>query len=153
MNEKYEKIISHRGNIDGRILEKENTIDYINCAIKNGYEVEIDVRTKNGLLYLGHDTPDYLVDMEWMFNIIGKLWIHCKDIDSYKIVSNIKNSRYFCHTSDSFSLISTNQLWVHDISLKLNENCIIPLLSIEDINNFSYTEKVHAICTDYVKNL
>ncbi len=36
--------ISHRGNIDQIIPERENSPDYINEAIAQGYHVEIDVR-------------------------------------------------------------------------------------------------------------
>ena len=36
-------LISHRGNIDGVNKLKENKINYINEAIKNGFDVEIDV--------------------------------------------------------------------------------------------------------------
>ena len=36
------KIISHRGNIKGPQPDKENRPSYIDCAIGNGYQVEID---------------------------------------------------------------------------------------------------------------
>ena len=36
-------LISHRGNIDGRIPEKENHPNYIDAAIKAGYDVEVDL--------------------------------------------------------------------------------------------------------------
>ncbi len=37
-------IISHRGNLDGPIPERENSPDYIDQAIKWGFVVEIDIR-------------------------------------------------------------------------------------------------------------
>ena len=49
------KIISHRGNIRGSIPEKENRPSYIDCALGNGYDVEIDINTVDGELWLGHD--------------------------------------------------------------------------------------------------
>ncbi len=41
------KIISHRGNVRGPIPEKENRPSYIDCALGNGYDVEIhlDINT------------------------------------------------------------------------------------------------------------
>jgi hypothetical protein len=36
-------LISHRGNINGRIEGLENTPNYIQDAIKLGYDVEIDL--------------------------------------------------------------------------------------------------------------
>ena len=37
------KMISHRGNVRGMIKESENNPTYINAAISDGYDVEIDV--------------------------------------------------------------------------------------------------------------
>ena len=45
------KIISHRGNIRGPVPGRENAPSYIDCAIGNGYDVEIDVRSVNGELW------------------------------------------------------------------------------------------------------
>ena len=48
-------LISHRGNINGPILEMENKPDYIDKAINLGYEVEIDVWYENDKLWLEDD--------------------------------------------------------------------------------------------------
>ena len=37
------KIISHRGNIRGKVPGRENAPSYIDCALGNGYDVEFDV--------------------------------------------------------------------------------------------------------------
>ena len=36
--------ISHRGNVDGPVKDKENNIDHIQKALNKGFEVEVDVR-------------------------------------------------------------------------------------------------------------
>ena len=56
------KLISHRGNIKGPNPYRENTPTYIDCAIGNGYDVEIDVRSIDGELWLGHDEPQYKIE-------------------------------------------------------------------------------------------
>lgn len=142
-------IISHRGNINGRIPERENTPTFIDSAILSGYEVEIDVRYIDNNFYLGHDTPDYLVTIEWLEKRKEKLWLHCKDLDSAIMLGNLKNFKYFCHNSDSYVLTSTNHIWVHDLSLNINNKVIIPLLDEKDILNFNH-KLPYAICTDYV---
>ena len=43
--------ISHRGNLYGPDLDKENTVDSIFNAINKNYEVEIDVWVIYGFLY------------------------------------------------------------------------------------------------------
>ena len=47
--------ISHRGNIDGRIINEENSPEYILTALSRGYEVEIDVWFVDDSFHLGHD--------------------------------------------------------------------------------------------------
>ena len=39
------KLISHRGNIRGPVPGRENAPSYIDCALGNGYDVEIVGRT------------------------------------------------------------------------------------------------------------
>ena len=59
-------LISHRGNINTVNLERENTKSYIQEAIDLGYDVEIDVRYADDKFWLGHDEPDYEVELEWL---------------------------------------------------------------------------------------
>lgn len=144
------KIISHRGNIKGVVSSKENRPSYIDSAIGSGYEVEVDIRYINGEFWLGHDTPDYKINKEWILNRIDDIWYHCKNLESAlelkKLNSNIK---YFCHSQDSYIITSTNHFWVHDLNLNLDENCIIPLLDEESVLKFN-DKIVYAVCTDYV---
>ena len=77
------KIISHRGNIRGPVPDKENRPSYIDCAIGNGYDVEIDVRSINGELWLGHDEPQYKIDHNWIDKRRHYLWIHCKNSEAF----------------------------------------------------------------------
>lgn len=150
---KYKKLISHRGNISGPIEDFENNPEYINDTIINGFDVEIDLRIKDGDLYLGHDFAQYKINFDWLEKNFNRLWIHCKDIDSYSQISNFKNLTFFCHSSDDFSLISSGYLWVHNLSLELNDKCVIPLINLQDIENHKFSKKsVYAICTDYIIN-
>ena len=143
------KIISHRGNIDGVISSKENSPEYIDTAINLGYDVEVDIRFINGKFYLGHDTPDYEISETWMELRRDKIWFHCKNLESASRIGLLDGLKFFCHTSDSFVLTSTNHIWVHDLNMKLDNRCIIPLLSDKDI--ISYNNKiVYGVCTDYI---
>jgi len=144
------KLISHRGNIVGPNPTRENTPSYIDTAISAGYEVEVDITCVNNKFYLGHDTPDYEITEKWMVLRKESIWFHCKDVESASILGGLDNSyKFFCHTSDSFVLTSTNHIWVHDLTLKLSNRCIIPLLDNVDIKNYD-GNTVYAVCTDYV---
>ena len=58
------KIISHRGNLNGPKLELENTKEYIDIAIENNFDVEIDLWNVKNEYFLGHDKADYKVSLE-----------------------------------------------------------------------------------------
>ena len=45
-------LISHRGNINGIKKESENDPGYIDKAISNGFDVEVDVRYEDGQFFL-----------------------------------------------------------------------------------------------------
>ena len=138
------KIISHRGNIRGPISQKENRPTYIDCAIGNGYDVEIDLRSIDGELWLGHDVPQYKVEHSWLQPRKEYLWIHCKDIAAAKECWEYQS---FCHMGDPYTYTSTGKIWLHDLSMKIDNNVIIPL--IDDIEYSPLKGQPYAICTDY----
>ena len=55
--------ISHRGNINGKNIEMENTPEYIDAAINSGYDVEIDIWVHGDRLFLGHDCGHSEIDI------------------------------------------------------------------------------------------
>jgi hypothetical protein len=144
------KIISHRGNINGPVLENENRPSYIDSAIKLGYDVEVDLRFIDDEFWLGHDNPQYKIEIGWMELRKEYIWYHCKDIESALELTKIdKKFKFFCHKNDDYIITSTGKLWVHNLNGKINEECIIPLLSLSDID--SYTNTIpYAICTDNI---
>lgn len=144
------KVISHRGNILKPDDTKENRPSYIDCAIGLGFEVEVDIRFINGQFYLGHDTPDYIISKKWIQLRKESLWFHCKNLEAALELRVIYDKiKYFCHTSDPYTLTSNGYIWVHDIQLSINDKCIIPLL--DPVSIFEYDNRiVYAVCTDYV---
>ena len=143
-------IISHRGNLDGPDKERENNPHFIDDCITKGFDVEIDLRTLNGELFLGHDAPEYKTDIEWLLERKKNLWIHTKDYESLKTIIKYKeNLKFFCHESDRFTLTSNGYIWSHDLKNQMTNECIIPLIDLEQVN--LYQQKgFYAVCTDYV---
>jgi hypothetical protein len=142
------RYIAHRGNVDGIDLERENRPEYIDTAISLGYDVEIDLRTKGRSLYLGHDDPQYPVSLDWLLDRRNNLWIHAKDYESLKTLSRT-NLQYFYHTSESYTLTSNGYIWSHDFANKMNNMCIVPLLSKEEVEEYDQTE-FFAVCSDFI---
>lgn len=140
--------ISHRGNLDGPNHSRENSPHYIEECLRLGFHCEIDLRMKNGVPHLGHDTPDYPVDAEWLRD--SRLWIHVKEYDALKwLRENCPTAKYFCHESDRYTLVSNGMVWSHDLTNDMNHFCVIPLLSREDVHSYKQTG-FGAVCSDYI---
>ncbi len=139
-------IISHRGNINGPELEKENHPTYIDSALNQGFDVEIDVWWSNGI-WLGHDGPEYKIPKEWLLERQDNIWVHCKNLEAaYRLG---KDFRCFSSDSDPYCYMSQGHIWVNDVTVKPLENCVVPLLKMENIQNYKFKDSVFAICTDY----
>jgi hypothetical protein len=147
------RIISHRGNIKGPIIDKENSPSYIDAALQLGYDVEIDMHYINDEFFLGHDYAQYKVNLKWLLLRKNNLWIHCKDKDSAsKLIQLNEGFKIFCHTNDDYVLTSTNHLWVHNLLCNIDETTIIPLINLSDIEKY-HSGIPYGICTDYVTKI
>ena len=106
-------LISHRGNINGKSVDSENKPEYIDNAIDQGYDVEIDIRAIEGCFYLGHDKPIYGIDLKWLNERKDSLWIHCKNLEAIEWFSMIKSFNYFWHETDTVTLTSKGYVWAY----------------------------------------
>jgi len=139
-------IISHRGNINGPEPQKENLPEYIDFALENGFDVEVDIWCDDGI-YLGHDGPEYKISKEWLRERVENLWVHCKNLEAaYQLAQEFK---CFCSDVDPYCFMSQGHIWVNDVSVKPPKNCVVPLLGIENLNSYEYKDAAFAICTDY----
>jgi hypothetical protein len=139
--------ISHRGNLSGPDKDKENKPSYIDNALKNGYDVEIDLRLFNDELFLGHDSPQYFVTLSWLLNRKSKLWIHCKDVESMLKIKNC-NLNYFWHENDKLTLTNKGFIWAYPSEEKI-EDSIDVLPETYPMENYSL--KINGICSDHIE--
>lgn len=136
-------LISHRGNITGPNPERENSKDYILEALKKGYSVEIDIWLIDSKIYLGHDSPEHEIGIEFLKNNL--LWCHCKNIDALQLL--LKNNVHcFFHQEDDVTLTSNGYMWVYPgKKLVSNSVCVMP-----ERGYFGKLDLCYAICSDYV---
>ena len=88
------KLISLRGNILGRNKQLENNPNYIENTLKLGYDVAVDVWSKDKQFYLGHDKPQHKIERSFLQN--KKLWCHAKNIESfYRMIDDDKIHCFF----------------------------------------------------------
>ena len=137
--------ISHRGNILGPDSSKENSQDYINNAIKKGYNVEIDVWFEKGKFYLGHDKPTYSVEDKYLLN--ENLWCHSKNLESLINLKKI-GAHCFWHENDDYTLTSKGFIWTYP-GKKLSKNsiCVLPEWDKEIKLDYNFV----GICSDYIE--
>lgn len=142
------KLISHRGNVNGRFESYENEPTYIDLAIKKGYDVEIDVWYKDNMLWLGHDKPDYGVDFRWFRDRIGKLWIHCKNLEAIVYFKECEYEfNFFWHQEDDITFTSKGHIWTYP-GKNLTKYSIAVMPEIKQFDNISIS---YGICSDYIK--
>jgi hypothetical protein len=139
-------LISHRGNINGKILEAENHPDYIDDTIKMGYDVEIDMWWVDGKIYLGHDFPQYEVDDFWLTKRIDKLWVHCKNVELLNWIRST-TLHYFWHEEDTLTLTSKQYVWAYP-----GKQPIIGSIAVMPEKYNDNISKCLGICSDYIQN-
>lgn len=141
-------LISHRGNIKGKYPEKENTIFYIETALSEGFDVEIDIWVKNSILFLGHDNPEQEISLEWLTKRKNKLWIHCKSTETLSFFNQCEiKFNYFFHDNDEATLTSKGFIWVFPGKQPVsNSIAVMPEIYNDDFS------KCIGICSDFIQN-
>lgn len=144
----HKVLISHRGNLNGRVPEAENTKEFIQAAIEHGFDVEIDVRLIDGSLFLGHDAAEHPVELDWLLERKDSLWIHAKNFAALSYLLEF-DFRIFYHQVEAHTIISNcGLIWSHNIA-EANEKSIIPLLDLDSIRTYD-NKPVYGICSDFV---
>ena len=137
-------LIAHRGNIRGQNKELENNPDYILNSIKEGYNVEVDVRYINDQWYLGHDEPQYKIDLNFLKN--KNLWCHAKNLEGFLNLLDNK-IRCFWHQNDNFTLTSDGYIWTYPgFDLTKKSICVMPEWSKKEISL-----ECAGICSDFIE--
>lgn len=138
-------LIAHRGNVSGKEVDYENKPEYIDNAIEQGYNVEVDVRVHEGDLYLGHDEPEHPIQEDYLLN--SKIWCHCKDLDALYRLHQI-GAHYFWHTNEDIILTSRGIMWTFPKKRLLPDSvCVLPELGFNGT-----IEQCSGICSDYIEN-
>lgn len=138
-------VISHRANKNGPNPETENTKSEIDLRISEGFNVEIDViGTESGELFLGHDSPQEQIDIEWLNQRKHVLWIHCKNPEALSIISSTGGDlNYFSHDTDFATLTSKGHIWGYPGKKIKRSIFVMPEWNDDD------TTDALGVCTDF----
>ena len=136
------KIISHRGNLEGRNPELENHPEYIERCIKKGFCAEIDVWCIDGRIMLGHDSGQYVVEESWMNSFFHRLWVHAKNLEAVELLSKNSWLNWFWHEEDLMTMTSKGDIWTYPgIYVK---NGIVVENEFKELPAF-----IKGVCTDF----
>jgi hypothetical protein len=140
-------LIAHRGNTNGSMKSWENEPTYIDLAITKGFDVEIDVWFIDGLLYLGHDEPQYCVNFRWFRDRISRLWVHCKNIEAIIYFSECEyDINYFWHEDDTVTLTSQKHIWAYPGNQPIkNSIAVMPEINQDSVDTCS------GVCSDFIE--
>lgn len=146
--------IAHRGNTQGPNPEYENNPDYIDEALERRFvrsinDAEIDLRCKDGDLYLGHDTPQYKINVQWLVERSYSLWVHCKDPQAFDVALEL-NLNCFWHNSDDYTLTKYGYVWAYPGLMPIGYKTIMVLPSNIDLVDMNSFDKAFGICSDNV---
>jgi len=141
-------LIAHRGNIDGKSELYENEPNYIDKALKKGYDVEIDIWVIEGNFYLGHDKPQYGITLEWLDKRKNELWIHCKNIEAMEWFNSLFGTyNYFWHQEDTLTLTSKGYIWAYPGKQPIKASIAV----MPEVYNDNISQCL-GICSDYIQN-
>lgn len=139
-------LISHRGNTNGKFESYENEPTYIDKAISEGFDVEVDIWVLAGILFLGHDRPQYGIDYNWLQERKNKLWIHCKNIEALQFCDDRLDLHYFWHENDTVTLTSQSTIWAYPGKQPIkNSIAVMPELYGDNII------ECLGVCSDFIK--
>ena len=142
---KIDKLISHRGNINGPDISIENQPTYIENAINLGFDCEIDIWVVNKELFLGHDEPTYKTTIDFLSEYIEYLWIHCKNFESLEYLNKIGDHNYFWHQEDMFTITSKGYIWTYPCNIVGNNSVIVD--NEKKVSDY----KCFGVCSDYIE--
>lgn len=147
------RFISHRGNIAGRRSDRENSFEYIDEALAEGYDVEVDIWFVDGVFYLGHDGPEHQIKNTSEDGILfdERIWFHCKNIETLEVFCReLKHANFFFHQKDDYTLTSQNWIWAYP-GMPVNNKCIAVLPEDERDAIESTLANAGGICSDIIE--
>ena len=138
--------ISHRGNIIGSDSGKDNNPDYVEKALRSGYDVEVDVWGISDRFLLGHDYPTYRIEPGFLTR--EKIWCHAKNPRAIVELKKL-GAHFFWHGNDDYTLTSRGFVWTYPGKALTTESiAVLPETTSEyTLQDF---KNIKGICSDRI---
>ncbi len=138
------RYIAHRGNINGKNSKRENSPRYIEEALDDYYDVEIDVWIHKDSIYLGH-LPKYKVDIDFL--ISPGLWCHAKNLEALDLLLE-HGIHCFWHDQDDRTLTSQGYIWTYPGKDASSSNSVLVCRDSDVLDKSLISKETYAICGD-----
>lgn len=148
------KLIAHRGLLNGPDESIENHPDQITLAIDQKFDCEVDLWVDQARYWLGHDSPQYAIDKDFLIKHRKNLWIHAKNLPAlYWLSTTNKFFNYFWHQTDDFVITSQGYIWAYP-GKALTDRSVMVMPEWED-KTLQNTKQAncYGICSDWVGEL
>ena len=142
--------IAHRGLIHGPDSKIENNPVQIKKALDLGYDCEIDFWSIDNQYYLGHDTPDYKIN--WEFLEQPGLWIHAKNLDALYILTAQPRLNFFWHQNDDYVITSQQYIWTYP-GKPITPQSILVMPEWHNPSLVGIDTTCLGICSDYIEKI
>jgi hypothetical protein len=140
-------LISHRGNLHGK-ASKENNPKRLKEILNQVYNIEVDVWLVKDRLFLGHDKPEYEVNLKFLQN--EKFWCHAKNLAALEFML-LNNIHCFWHQEDDYTITSKGYIWTYP-GKPVCKKSIIVCKTLEDTMRYCKMD-IAGVCSDYVEKL
>jgi len=138
-------LISHRGNINGIEKNKENNPFFLDKLLKVGYSIEIDVWLIKNKLFLGHDGPQYQIELDYLKN--PNFWCHSKNLEALSLMLN-EGIHCFWHQEDDYTLTSKGYIWTYP-NKPVCKNSVIVCKNLKETQYYANLD-IAGICSDFI---
>ena len=146
------RVVSHRGNTTGPGSLCERS--FVERALADEYDVEVDVRCDGGMLTVGHDASIYELPVLWTKEpTVSRLWYHAKDEAAMTRLASI-NVRRFAHDAEASVLVYPERYaWIHpkynEILVPNGNSVILDIIGYPRVVKELLDELPFAVCTDW----
>ena len=136
----------------------ENRQDLLCAAMEAGWEVELDIWSVGGQLYLGHDWDSARQQplTEPFFLRHKRAWVHCKNMEALAYMVEAEGAcRYFVHDTDEATLTNKGEPWCYPGKWAGRRSiCVLPERSATAAEAasaaFGLQQQIAGVCSDYL---
>lgn len=139
--------ILHRGLSAGPDPIKENQEALLKQRLEEGWDVEIDVWSLDGVLWLGHDRPTVILEDRSLLTHPG-VWVHLKNLE---VAAELPPQTHcFVHDTDPAVFTSKGFLWCYPGNIVEKHKRSVIVLPERAGFKFPLLGNVAAVCSDYL---